>query len=124
MQDLRSKLARSLSIRGVALEGLRSYAEAVRKHNKAIGIWTELVEHETLTELVKQFAGGLNNRGCTLYWQRSLTEAVRDFDKAIKIRTELVERHGHGDLAKDLTKCVNNRRKAIDDQDRSRAGHA
>ncbi|HMB03092.1 MAG TPA: tetratricopeptide repeat protein, partial [Isosphaeraceae bacterium] len=82
------ELAAGLSNRGRALTNLGKFREAFADTNKAVTIYTRLVEQEGQEDLTDDFARSLTNRGTSLTGLGEYAAAVADYDKAIDLYTQ------------------------------------
>ena len=97
-----SNLAKYLGDRGDLLRQIGKLGEAFEDHNKAVAIFTQLVERDHQKCIAHSFAMSLGNRGDTLAKLGMLDEAIADYDAAVAILAPLVEREGQESLANDL----------------------
>jgi tetratricopeptide (TPR) repeat protein len=80
--------------------------EAIQDYNRAIDIYSRLVEEEGREELASYLAMSLTNRGVSLCQQGKLDEAIQDWEKAVGMLTRLVEHEGRGQLASPLVRTL------------------
>ncbi|MHC4405056.1 MAG: tetratricopeptide repeat protein, partial [Planctomycetota bacterium] len=91
--------AASHNKRGDALCDQGKLDEAIKEYEKAIEIYTRLVDEEGQAELANDLAASHNKRGYALGEREKPDEAIRDYQKAIEIYTRLVHEEGRADLA-------------------------
>ena len=114
--ELEDDLAWSHDNRGTILGQQGKLDAAIQDHQKAIEIYTRLVQQEGRSELEDDLALSHDGRGTALGQQGKLDAAIRDFEKAIEIYTRLVQREGRSELEDDLALSHDNRGMALADQ--------
>ena len=78
------------------------------EHDKAIGIYTRLVEQEGRTEFANDLAFNYDIRGAALVNLGEPESAIKGFEKAAGIYTRLVEQEGRTEFANELARSHNN----------------
>lgn len=117
-ENAENNIAVAYTNKGIALNSLGRFDEAIVEYDKSIKIRERLVKAENRQALANDLAMIYINKGVTLMNLSRLDEAIVEYDKSIEIYERLVKAENHQALANKLAKTYGNKAIALENSNR------